>query len=198
MLTDLPLMTYVATMSVTPGPNNLMLAASGVNFGLRRTVPMMLGITVGHAFLVGLVAALMAWAMVWLAALRPLLVLGGCGYLSWLAWRQARAARPGAGAAPRPLGFVGAALFQWVNPKVWVMALNMAVLFLPQERSVGTILSLMVTCVLINLPCIAVWAVAGDRLRDALHAPRALRCFNLAMAALLAGTALWIVVDELF
>ena len=92
---DLPLMTYVATMSVTPGPNNLMLAASGVNFGFRRTVPHMLGISIGHGVQVMLVASTIAWVMVWLDALRLPLVLAGCGYLLWLAWRQAHAGQIG-------------------------------------------------------------------------------------------------------
>ncbi|HNQ75564.1 MAG TPA: LysE family transporter [Pseudothauera hydrothermalis] len=92
---DLPLMTYVATMSVTPGPNNLMLAASGVNFGFRRTLPHILGISIGHGLQVLLVGGALAWVMAWLNTLRPALVAVGCGYLLWLAWRQAHAGQPG-------------------------------------------------------------------------------------------------------
>ncbi|WP_246262350.1 LysE family translocator [Aromatoleum evansii] len=84
---DLPLMTYVVTMSVTPGPNNLMLAASGVNFGFRRTLPHMLGVSIGHGVQVVLIASLLAWIMAWLDALRVPLVIAGCAYLLWLAWR---------------------------------------------------------------------------------------------------------------
>ena len=84
---DFPLLTYMATMSVTPGPNNLMLAASGVNFGFRRTLPHMLGISVGVGIQIVLVAGLLAWIMAWLDALRLELVLAGCCYLLWLAWR---------------------------------------------------------------------------------------------------------------
>ena len=78
---DLPLLTYMATMSVTPGPNNLMLAASGVNFGFRRTLPHMLGISIGVGIQIVLVAGLLAWVMTWLDALRLPLVFIGCGYL---------------------------------------------------------------------------------------------------------------------
>ena len=76
---DLPLLTYMATMSVTPGPNNLMLAASGVNFGFRRTLPHMLGISIGVGIQIVLVAGLLAWVMTWLDALRLPLVFVGCG-----------------------------------------------------------------------------------------------------------------------
>ena len=196
-MTDLPLLTYVATMSVTPGPNNLMLAASGVNFGFRRTVPHMLGISIGHGIQVAIVAGLLAWVMAWLDDMRLGLVLAGCAYLLWLAWRQAQAGQPGGGKSAQPLGFVGAALFQWVNPKAWMMVLNAAILFLPRGGGWGAALSLAVVCTLVNFPCIALWAVVGDRLRFRLRDPRALRVFNYAMALLLAATAVWIVADEL-
>lgn len=196
-MTDFPLITYVATMSVTPGPNNLMLATSGVNFGFRRTVPHMLGISIGHGMQVAIVGSLLAWVMVWLDSVRLELVLAGCSYLMWLAWRQARAGQPGGSAKAQPLGFIGAALFQWVNPKAWMMVLNAAILFLPRGGGWSAALSLALMCALINLPCIALWAMAGDRLRARLSEPRALRLFNYIMALLLALTALWIMIDEL-
>ncbi|BAL22643.1 LysE family translocator [Azoarcus sp. KH32C] len=194
---DLPLLTYVATMSVTPGPNNLMLAASGVNFGFRRTVPHMLGISIGHAVQVAIVATALAWVLAWIEAARPALVGAGCAYLLWLAWRQARAGEPGAGGKSRPLGFVGAALFQWVNPKAWMMVLNVAILFLPRGGGWQTAAVLAVFCAVINLPCIALWAVAGDRMRTWMQQPRMLRLFNYSMAAMLAATALWILAGEM-
>ena len=196
-MTDFPLMTYVATMSVTPGPNNLMLAASGVNFGFRRTLPHMLGVSVGHGIQVGIVAGLLTWVLGWLDALRLELVLAGCSYLFWLAWRQAGAGQPGGGGETRPLGFFGAALFQWVNPKAWVMVLNTAIIFLPRGGGWGAACSLAAMCMLINFPCISLWAVVGDRLRFRLRDPLVLRLFNYAMASLLGGTAVWIIVDEL-
>lgn len=195
---DLPLMTYVATMSVTPGPNNLMLAASGVNFGFRRTVPHMLGISIGHGVQVMLVASAIAWIMVWMDVLRLPLVVLGCSYLLWLAWRQAHAGQPGAGGKARPLGFIGAALFQWVNPKAWMMVVNVAILFLPRGSAWDGGLKLALICALVNLPCIALWAMVGDRMRAWMTKPLALRVFNYSMALLLAATAAWIVYDELF
>lgn len=193
---DLPLMTYVATMSVTPGPNNIMLAASGVNFGFRRTLPHLLGVSVGNSVQVLIVASGLAWVMAWLDALRLPLVLVGCGYLLWLALRQARAGQPGRGGRVEPLGFVAAALFQWVNPKAWMMVLNIAILFLPRDADWQTAVGLALVCMSVNLPCVALWAVAGARLRAWLQQPAALMVFNYTMAALLAATALWIGADE--
>ena len=192
---DLPLLTYMATMSVTPGPNNLMLAASGVNFGFRRTLPHMLGISIGVGIQIVLVAGLLAWVMTWLDALRLPLVFVGCAYLLWLARRQAGAGQPGNSEKRQPLGFFGAALFQWVNPKAWMMVLNAAILFLPHGNWTA-VLWMAVMSVFVNLPCIAVWAFAGDKLRLTLRDPLALRVFNYTMAAALAATALWIVTDE--
>jgi len=197
MMTDLPLMTYVATMSVTPGPNNLMLAASGVNFGFRRTVPHLIGVSLGNGIQMMIVGGMLATFMVWLDAVRDILVVAGCSYLLWLAWRQARAGQPGQGKAVKPLGMVGAALFQWVNPKAWMMVLNTAILFLPRGGGWSAALSLGLLSMSINLPCISVWAIVGDRLRNRLREPRTLFLFNGAMALLLAGTALWILFDEL-
>ena len=192
---DLPLLTYMATMPVTPGPNNLMLAASGVNFGFRRTLPHMLGISIGVGIQIVLVAGLLAWVMTWLDALRLPLVFVGCAYLLWLARREAGAGQPGNSEKRQPLGFFGAALFQWVNPKAWMMVLNAAILFLPHGNWTA-VLWMAVMSVFVNLPCIAVWAFAGDKLRFKLRDPLALRVFNYTMATLLAATALWIMADE--
>lgn len=193
---DLALVTYIATMSVTPGPNNLMLAASGVNHGLRRTVPHMLGISVGFGVQAALVGGTLAWALTWLQAIRLPLMVVGCAYLLWLAWRQLKAGQPSAGREAKPLGFVGAALFQWVNPKAWMFALNLGILFLPRNAGVVTLLWMALLCMLVGAPCMAVWAVTGDRLRRWLSQPRALLAFNGTMALLLALTALWLLWDE--
>lgn len=194
---DLPLLTYVVTMSVTPGPNNLMLAASGVNFGLRRTLPHLFGVSIGHGVQVLVVASALAWVMVWLEALRLPLVLAGCAYLLWLARRQAQAGAPGSRAQARPLGFFGAAAFQWVNPKAWMMVFNVAVLFLPRDGGWQAATLLALVCALVNLPCIALWALVGDRLRAWMKQPGVLTVFNYTMAALLVATAAWILLDEL-
>jgi threonine/homoserine/homoserine lactone efflux protein len=191
------LVTYVTTMYVTPGPNNLMLAASGVNHGLRRTVPHMLGILLGFAVQTALVCWALAWAMGWLQVVRRPLMLVGCGYLLWLAWRQLRSGQPSAGGSGRPMSFLGAALFQWVNPKAWMFAVNLGLLFLPRQPAPAAIAVLVLAGMVLGGPCVAVWAVTGDRLRRWLSRPGPLWLFNGAMAALLAVTALWLLWEEL-
>ncbi|MBX9348517.1 LysE family translocator [Chromobacterium vaccinii] len=196
---EFALLSYVALMSITPGPNNLMLASSGVNFGFRRTVPHMLGISLGCALQVFIVAMLLAQMLGWLSAWRLPLAVAGCVYLLWLSWQIARSGQPEAREQARPLGFVGAALFQWLNPKAWVMVLNASILFMPAGEGgrwlAASLLALAFAAV--NLPCISVWAWGGEKLRRWLAAPRALLLYNLTMGALMAVTALWLLYDEL-
>ena len=193
------LLSYIAVMSITPGPNNMMLASSGVQFGMRRTLPHMLGISIGLAFLMFLTMAMLAWVLTLFNVLRLPLALAGCGYLLWLSWSMARAASPTRLQESQPMSFGAAAWFQWLNPKVWVMVLNAAVVFFPANNAqrLDSLLLLAVLCGLINFPCIGVWALAGDRLRHWLSTPRWLLLFNLCMALFMAATAIWMGWDQL-
>lgn len=197
MLEAVALASYLGVMSITPGPNNIMLTASGVNFGFRRSLPHMLGIACGCALQLLLCATLFALIAERLGELRPYLAAAGCTYLLWLAVKLARAAAPGSRDAARPMGFLAAALFQWVNPKAWVMVLNACVLFLPADERLGAAVAMALLALLVNLPCIAVWAWGGEQLRHWLQRDWALRAFNLSMAGLLGGTALWMLAGEL-
>lgn len=194
---SLPLVSYVSLMSITPGPNNLMLAASGVNFGFRRSLPHLLGISIGHGVQVLIVALLLGWVMLLLNEWRLLLSLAGCVYLLWLSWQVWLAGAPQARDAATPMSFIGAAAFQWVNPKAWVMVVNTSQLFLPASAGWQHALWLALLCAVINFPCICLWAALGDALRRFLHHDRARRLFNGIMAFMLAVTALWLLRDEL-
>lgn len=196
---DPALISYVAVMSITPGPNNLMLASSGVQFGMRRTLPHLLGICAGMGILIFLISCMMTYALALLAQIRLPLALAGCLYLLWLSWQIAQAARPDSARVAKPLGFIGAAQFQWLNPKAWVMVINIALLFMPATSGLATAdaLLLATVCMAINLPCIGVWAWAGDRLRRVLSGQRGRMWFNLTMALLMAVTALWLMAEEL-
>jgi threonine/homoserine/homoserine lactone efflux protein len=184
---------FAFVTSVTPGPNNMMLLASGVNFGLRRTVPHMLGISVGHSVMVFLVGLGLAGVFTaWPPAL-TVLKLASVGYMLWLAWKIAHAAAPGEGrAAVRPMTFLQAAAFQWVNPKAWAMALGAVSAYVP-EPSVWAYAAVAVVFAGVNLPSVTVWAAAGQGLRRWLDGPGRLRAFNWTMAALLV-LSLWPVV----
>lgn len=188
--TLLALAVYAFATSASPGPNNLMLMASGVNFGFRRTVPHMLGIGIGFTVMVvlvglGLVGVFMAWPPA-----RVALQVASVGYMLWLAWKIAHAAPPAPGRAPgRPLGFFQAAGFQWVNPKAWAMALTAVAVYAPGQ-SLGAVLLVAAVFGAVNLPCVSAWAVLGVALRRWLDDPVRLRWFNRAMAAALV-LSLW-------
>lgn len=194
---SLPLVSYVSVMSITPGPNNLMLAASGVNFGFRRSLPHLLGISIGHGVQVLIVALLLGWVMALLNDWRLLLGVAGCSYLFWLSWQVWLAGAPQATDVVQPMSFIGAAAFQWVNPKAWVMVVNTSLLFLPAAANWQQALLLAVLCAAINFPCICLWAALGEGLRRHLGHPHARRVFNGVMAVLMAATAAWLLHDEL-
>ncbi|UFN48961.1 LysE family translocator [Roseomonas sp. OT10] len=180
----LPLAVFAFVASVTPGPNNLMLLASGVNFGFRRTVPHMLGISTGMVVMV-LALGLGLWPLL---AARPGLAAAmrwlGAAWMLWLAWKIVRAAAPDApDASPaRPFGFLAAAAFQWVNPKAWVMVVSALATY-------GTGAGWMaMVFVAVGLPAIALWAGFGVGLRRWLADPRRRRPFNWVMAGLLVAS----------
>lgn len=175
---------FAVVTSITPGPNNLMLLASGANFGLRRTVPHMFGISLGHGFMVFCVGAGLAGlfaALPWLQiALKGLAV----AYMLWLAWKIATASAIQQGAARgKPFTFLQAAGFQWVNPKAWAMALG-AISAYSDGSLIGAAM-VAGTFILCNLPSVSVWAIAGTQIARVLSNPRHLRVFNIVMALLL-------------
>ncbi len=189
----LALLGFAFVTSVTPGPNNMMLLASGVNFGFRRTLPHMLGISMGHALMVFLVGLGLAGVFkAWPPALMALKVVS-VAYMLWLAWKIAHAGAPGEGRAkPQPMTFLQAAAFQWVNPKAWAMALG-AVAAYVTEPSAPAYAMVAGAFACVNLPSVAVWAGAGQVVRRWLEGPGRLRAFNWGMAGLLV-LSLWPVV----
>jgi threonine/homoserine/homoserine lactone efflux protein len=186
------LVVFAFVSSITPGPNNLMLLASGVNFGFRRTVPHMLGIAAGFASLLlgvglGLGALLQAFP-----ALHTALKIAGAAYLLYLAWRIAMArgiSAPGETSA-RPMRFHEAAAFQWVNPKAWVMAVTAMALYASPASPYLSVLVVTAAFTLVNLPSVSVWAGFGMVLRGFLADPVRLKWFNIAMGLALAAS-LW-------
>jgi threonine/homoserine/homoserine lactone efflux protein len=182
---------FAVVSSITPGPNNLMLLASGVNFGFRATVPHILGIGAGFAVLLlavggGLAALFVRWPWVH-AGLQWV----GAAYLLWLAWRLARSGAPTEGPAgtAEPLGFWGAAAFQWVNPKAWIMGVTAFTTYV-QAPNAGTVAVMAALFALINLPCLSTWALLGSRLRGWMTVGPRQRVFNALMGALLV-LSLW-------
>jgi threonine/homoserine/homoserine lactone efflux protein len=189
------LLLFAFATSVTPGPNNLMLMASGANFGFRRTVPHMLGISLGHMLMVVILGLGLAQVFTtWPTAHTVLKVLSTV-YMLYLAWRIATAAPPGeAEATGRPFTFLEAAAFQWVNPKAWAMALTAVSVYAPGQ-TVAAVLMVGAAFAAVNLPSVSVWTALGTQLRRWLTTATRLRRFNLAMAVLLI-LSLWPVLSH--
>lgn len=184
---------YVTVMSITPGPNNLLLATSGVNFGLRRTLPMVGGILLGCVVQIAFASALLEVLLHWMSQVRLPLTLLGCSYLLWLSWKLYRSSAPEMRASVRPMTLIGGMLFQAVNPKAWLMATNVALLYSASNGVITTMAAFM----LLNLPCVMVWAVMGDRLRHHLQVAWKLKLFNGVMALSLVVTTIWMLIDAL-
>ena len=188
----LALLAYAFVTSITPGPNNLMLLASGVNFGFIRTIPHMLGVGIG--FFVMLLAVGFGLGAVFTAfpALHLVLKVLGSAYLVYLAWRIAttRSLAKEGKAGTIPMTFLEAAAFQWVNPKAWVMALSAMAIYTNPDRPFLSVWIVAVAFALVNLPSVSSWAGFGTALRGFLSDPVRLKWFNIAMGALLVLT-LW-------
>ncbi len=179
------LMAFAFVTSITPGPNNLMLMASGANFGFRRTLPHMLGIGVGFVVMVvlvglGLVQVFQAYPVSY-----TVLMVLSVVYLLFLAWKIATSAPPDqVEQVGTPFTFLQAALFQWVNPKAWAMALTAVSVYSP-SREFGAIVLVAVIFGLINMPSVSTWTLLGQQMQRVLTNPQRLRRFNVAMALLL-------------
>jgi threonine/homoserine/homoserine lactone efflux protein len=181
----LALLGFAFVTSVTPGPNNMMLMASGANFGFRRTIRHMLGISLGHALMVFLVGLGLAGAIHAVPQLLTGMKILSVLYMLWLAWKIAHAAAPGDGkAGGQPFTFLQAAAFQWVNPKAWAMALGATSAYAPDE-TLWSYLLVAVVFAMVNLPSVSLWAYAGQKVRRFLSSPGRLRAFNWTMAGLL-------------
>jgi threonine/homoserine/homoserine lactone efflux protein len=186
----LALLVYAFVMSITPGPNNFMLLASGVNFGFRRSVPHMLGISGGFLVLLFAVGMGLGALLIAVPGLHAALKLVGAAYLLHLAWRIAmsRSLAGGGAADSRPMTFLEAAAFQWVNPKAWLIAVGGMALYADAERPLQSILIVAVAFAAVMLPSISVWTGFGTALRGFLADPVRLKWFNVAMGLLLAAT----------
>ena len=186
----LPLCTFAAVSSITPGPNNTMILASGLNYGFSRSLPHLFGICCGFTFMIFATGLGLHAVFVQVPMLQTILKYGGALYLLWLAWKLAHAAPMNAGQAnlSKPMGFLNAAAFQWVNPKAWVMSVSALTTYLPQGFGVADVALLAGVFGVIGLFCVGSWALFGVAMRRVLQDPRSVRIFNVAMALLLVAT----------
>lgn len=197
LLASLTLFAFVS--SITPGPNNAMLFASGVNHGIRRTIPHLLGVTLGFTFMqlaVGLGVGMLFEAVPGLySTLRAL----GVAYMFYLAWRIGSSTPPvsseaagvsQAKAAARPMTFLEASAFQWVNPKAVMMCVTAASAYAPPDAPIMGAFIVTGVFFVAGMPCVALWVLLGRVMRGLLQDRRRLMAFNWAMAALLAASVI--------
>ena len=179
---------FAFVSSITPGPNNLMLMASGTNYGFSRSLPHLMGVSLGFTLMiclvgVGLIEIFDAYPLSY-----TVLKVFSVGYLVYLAWKIAtsESATGSAGkASGKPLTFLQAAAFQWVNPKAWTMALTaISVYAVTEDKFLGVLVIALMFCT-VNLPSCGCWVVLGTQLRRLLTNPVRLRMFNITCAVLL-------------
>lgn len=189
MIQLLGLVGFSFVSAVTPGPNNILLWASGATFGLRRTVPHVLGTAVGLGAMALAAAAGIAALLAALPVLGVAMRVAGSAYLLFLAWQIARSGTLAAGEASRPMSIPEAAAFQVVNPKAWIFALGAVTTFRPPELGevVGS-LAIAAVMMAVILPAAGLWAAFGDALGSLLHRERTRRVVNLVLAALVVAT----------
>ncbi len=186
----IPLVTFALAMGFTPGPNNIMLAASGVNFGFSRTIPHMVGVTIGFMVLVLASGTGLGLVFVAVPQLQLIIKVVGSAYLLWLAWKVATAhqARDAGSGPARPFTFWQAAAFQWINPKGLVAAISAIAIYLRPGHETRDLAVMVVVFGLVTVGSVTTWASFGVALRRLLRDPARARLFNIAMGLLLAAS----------
>jgi threonine/homoserine/homoserine lactone efflux protein len=185
---------FAVVAAGTPGPSNLLLTATGAQVGVLRGLPCLLGVSVGMGVMMFVVA--FGLGNVVLANPTVLRVLNwiGAAFLLWLAWKIATAGPSDAAAGGRPVGFIGAAAFQWINPKSWLVCASAAGTYLTAASgsALAQAMAFGALFILASLPCCFVWLAFGATAQRVLRTERARRTFNIAMGVLLAGSVLLI------
>jgi threonine/homoserine/homoserine lactone efflux protein len=178
---------FAAVMFFTPGPNNIMVLSSGLTYGFRRTLPHIAGITIGFAFMVGAVGLGFGTIFIAYPVLQTILKYAGAAYLIYLAVviAMSKPVTPGQDNRRGPMTFWGAAVFQWVNVKGWVMVIGTITAYAGIASFPWNIVIQMVLSLLLGAVSTATWAMSGSSLRSFMTSPKAVRAFNIVMAVLL-------------
>lgn len=185
------------TASWTPGPNNALLASSGANFGIRRTVPHALGVTLGFPIMIFATALGLGSMIQTVPYAETVMRWAGAAVLLWFAWRVATASTLQKGALrSRPFSFVEAAGFQWINPKAWALALGLSSQFFVPERPVQGAVTLALVFLVSGLGSSFFWTGLGQALQRVLHTPERMRAFNVVMGLCLAMFVIVLLWDE--
>ncbi|SHG04875.1 Threonine/homoserine/homoserine lactone efflux protein [Microbulbifer donghaiensis] len=194
--TLLPIVLFTFSTSITPGPNNLMIMSSGLNYGVNRSIPHLLGICLGFPAMIVAIGVGLGTLFSQFPLLHEIIRWVGIAYLLYLAWVIASTREVGNSSHSRPFTFLQAVAFQWVNPKGWIMAVGALAAFTsPSGEMWAEIARIALTFIAIGGPCIIVWLLFGVGLKRILTEPRHLRRFNITMGILLAASVVPMIVD---
>ena len=190
---------FALIAAVTPGPNNVMLTTTGLNFGVRRGIPHLLGICIGFPIMLALIGFGFGKLFQLYPIIHEIIKVIGIVYLLYLAWKIATTIGDGsADSQSKPIGFLQAAAFQWVNAKAWIMGTSALAAFTTLDETFFLQVTIIcITFAIITLPCAGVWLVFGAGLQRFLRDPKHLKLFNLAMALLLVASILPVVWEML-
>jgi threonine/homoserine/homoserine lactone efflux protein len=181
------LLFFAGIAAFTPGPNNTILLASGISFGFRRTLPLILGVAIGFPLMIACIGLGLGKIFQTFPLIYTVMKYAGAAYMLWLAWKIATAKLAGEGedAVGKPMTFMQAALFQWVNPKAWIMAVTaLSAYTLAEDYRMGLI-AVVFTFALMGISSASTWALFGVGLRHVLNDPRYFRTINVVLALLL-------------
>ena len=194
----LALMGFAFVTSITPGPSNLILLAASANFGFRRSLPLVLGLSLGFLCMLLIVGFGIGQVLRANEGLYTALKFLSLIYILWLAWKIARSSLLNSehgGTASRPVTFLQMALLQWVNPKAWAVALTVTVAYTTPANYGASLLMMTLVFGIVNLPSVSAWAVFGSVLRKILRNPVKVRAFNRLMAVMLVASMLPVVLN---
>ena len=188
----LAMVSFAFAMTFTPGPNNIMLTASAANFGFARSIPHMLGVSLGFVVLLAAVGVGLGTLLVAAPQVQTVLKIAGAAYMLWLAWKIANTGAAGrlSGAAARPLTFLQAAAFQWVNPKGVVAALGAIALYVSPGRAAADLSIMLAVFGIVTVLSTVSWSLFGVAISRLLRSSRRARIFNVCMALLLVASIL--------
>jgi threonine/homoserine/homoserine lactone efflux protein len=185
-----PILAYLVfsvVTSVTPGPNNMMLTATGANVGVRAGLPQLFGVSLGFALMLFVVTAGVGTALTENATVMLALKIVGIVVLLWLSWKIATAGRASHDERKPPIGFLGAIAIQWVNPKGWLIAAGSMSFLQPNIAPPLQAAFFGLTFVVVGIPCMLLWLCFGAAMQSVLRTDRALAAFNITMGVLLAA-----------
>lgn len=192
----LPVVLFAISSSITPGPNNIMVLTSGVNFGVRRSIPLLIGITVGFAIMLVIVGLGFGQIFSRFPVLQFVIKCMGVIYLLYLSYLIARSSNEiKTEAQSKPLSFTNGALFQWVNAKAWVVATSAIVAFTGHSSEYHEHLIVAMVFLLVALPCVGSWLIFGRALKHVLQSVKHRIYFNYAMAIMLVGSVVTVCID---